>query len=229
MTNSTTDPSSTDQQRLLPPPDALITAASSGGGSGVSVLSPRGRCEAPVGSMPLHLAVAVAVVVVVLEMAVAVLVEVVVAVTGVSIFRLSTRATRPGPHRVAEAAPNPVLPCSEKKNSTTSVLLLKNQHTNLQYFSTWQVCSHLEIPFAVFCSVSCCLPSCACIPFPPFPPRRRKVLRPSGLAAKGSPTPAGWRFGTTETDLVRMYIHIERPGGGMCSKKTPPFPEGVGG
>lgn len=45
VTNATTGISDSQQQRLLlPPPDALVAVASSGGGSGVSVLSPRGRC-----------------------------------------------------------------------------------------------------------------------------------------------------------------------------------------
>ena len=47
MTNATGNVSDGRRHRLLPPPDSLVTLASSGGGSGVSVLSPRGRC-APV-------------------------------------------------------------------------------------------------------------------------------------------------------------------------------------
>lgn len=43
VTNATTNISDS-QQRLLPPADALVAIASSGGDSGVSVLSPRGRC-----------------------------------------------------------------------------------------------------------------------------------------------------------------------------------------
>ena len=47
VTNATGNVSDGRRHRLLPPPDSLVTVASSGGGSGVSVLSPRGRC-APV-------------------------------------------------------------------------------------------------------------------------------------------------------------------------------------